>query len=736
MTGGNIMELEKKIIEMEKQLDEGETGKEKVDVLNELADAYVSSKPDATYKYARKALALAENIDYRSGIATSFIHMALYYRVVSEYDESLDYSSKALQIFEEIKDKRGIAKTYSCIGMVYNYLSDYKVALEYLLKAVGLYEEVGDRLGIAKSYHNIGMIYFDQKSYDFALKYDFLARDIYEKIGYKEGVGMILNNIGSIYLLMEDLGSALDYYKKSLPIHEEMGNIVVTARALSNIGSTYINMGKHEKSIDYFLRSLKMKEESGDRLGMTATFINIGKAYMNLSDYNKSLDYMQKGLDIALDIGAISIQIPAYLELHNLYKETGDYKLSLEYFTMYQELNQEVFHEKNAEKIANLQIKYEAERKEKEAEIFRLKNVELEEMVAERTAELGSEIIERTRAEESLRESEERYRSLQANIPVGVFRTTPAGEYLSANVALADMLGYETVDELIGIPVANAYASPEGRQGFIDSIDEEGMVVDFETQLKRKDDTVIWVSFNSRAVADENGAIIHYDGIVEDITERKRAEKQIKSSLAEKEVLLREVHHRVENNMQIISSLLNLQAGYVEDENLLMVFKESQNRIRAMSLIHDSLYKSEDFAQINFAEYIQILAQRAFNAYSPDSRDISLEVNVDDVYLDINTSIPVALIINELVSNVVKHAFPGGKNGRLTIGFEEYEEGKYLLKVADDGVGLPDGFDPENQDSLGMGLITALVMQINGELKIDGEDGAVFSIKFELKEDE
>jgi len=338
---------------------------------------------------------------------------------------------------------------------------------------------------------------------------------------------------------------------------------------------------------------------------------------------------------------------------------------------------------------------------------------------------IARDITERKRAEEALHESEEKYRSMMETMNDMVYICSSDLRIAYMNPAMVDEIGRDATGE-------NCFETLHGLNErcpwCILGKSVIGESAEYEITSPR----------NGKTYLVSNAPIHHADGTVSkltvltDITDRKRAEEQVKSSLAEKEILLKEIHHRVKNNMQIISSLLNLQAGQVDNEQLLGIFKESQNRIKAMALIHESLYKSRDFTNIDFSEYIRILIKRTFDVYSQTSERISLELNVDNIFLDINTSIPIGLIINELIANVAKHAFPGGRTGRLTIDFDEYEEGKFSLRVADDGVGLPEGFDADKNETLGMGLITALVKQIDGELRIDGEDGAEFIVMFDL----
>ena len=231
--------------------------------------------------------------------------------------------------------------------------------------------------------------------------------------------------------------------------------------------------------------------------------------------------------------------------------------------------------------------------------------------------------------------------------------------------------------------------------------------------------------------------------ILANALERKRVEEQLNASLKEKEVLLKEIHHRVKNNMQVISSLLNLQSGRIKNQEILEMFKESQDRIRSMSLIHERLYQSADLAKIDFSHYIQNLANHLFQSYRIDPEAVVLKTDVRDVSLDINKAIPCGLIINELVSNSLKYAFPKVKDtekkevkkGEIDIRLTA-DDGKVILLVKDNGIGLPPDLDIETADSYGLQLVTTLVAQLNGKIHIKRKPGATFKIKFNRANDQ
>ncbi len=228
------------------------------------------------------------------------------------------------------------------------------------------------------------------------------------------------------------------------------------------------------------------------------------------------------------------------------------------------------------------------------------------------------------------------------------------------------------------------------------------------------------------------------------IDDRKRAEEQIKTSLEEKEVLLKEIHHRVKNNMQIISSLLSLQSRYIEDENYLAVLKESQDRVKSMAMIHEGLYKTSNLARINFEEYVQNLTLGLFSSYGIHQNIIKTKMDLDKILLDIDTAIPLGLILNELISNSLKHAFPAihGYNasdvpfvhpeemkGEINILLSQDEDMLKLI-VSDDGIGFPENIDFQNTQSLGLQLVNTLVNQLGGEIKLEKDNGTKFILNF------
>ncbi len=212
--------------------------------------------------------------------------------------------------------------------------------------------------------------------------------------------------------------------------------------------------------------------------------------------------------------------------------------------------------------------------------------------------------------------------------------------------------------------------------------------------------------------------------------ENARLYAEVKQSLEEKEVLLKEIHHRVKNNLQVISSLLYLQSTNIKDRQTLKMFQDSQSRVRSMALVHERLYQSQDLARINFAEYVRSLANYLFRSYSVNTNVIQLRVNVEDVFLGVDTAIPCGLIINELVSNSLKHAFSDDRAGEVRIELHSDDDSQYILVVSDNGIGFPQDLDFQDTGSLGLQLVKTLADQLEGTVELDRSVGTTFKIAF------
>jgi len=365
-------------------------------------------------------------------------------------------------------------------------------------------------------------------------------------------------------------------------------------------------------------------------------------------------------------------------------------------------------------------------------EALKKANDALEMRIKERTAELTrankdlkAEIKDRKQAEHKHMHSEKLYRSTLDNMMEGCQIIGYDWRYLYVNDAVARHRR-RSKEELLGKTMMEIYPGIEKTKMFsrLRKCMKDRIPTYMENELKFPDGEKGWFELSIQPMPD--GIFI----LSIDITERKRAEKKIKKSLEEKEVLLKEIHHRVKNNMQVISSLINIQSTWIEDEKALEALKDTRKRVYSMALIHDRLYKSEDLSRVDFSQYIEQISTHLLSFYQDKIKNVKIRKDVKNVFIDINKAVPLGLIINELISNSLRHAFPDDRKGEIRINFGK-KNGGYELKISDNGVGFPEELDFRKSSSMGMQLVTALVDQIYGKIKFDRKPRTSFNITFQ-----
>jgi PAS domain S-box-containing protein len=351
-----------------------------------------------------------------------------------------------------------------------------------------------------------------------------------------------------------------------------------------------------------------------------------------------------------------------------------------------------------------------------------------------------NDITGRKNLEHALLKNEERFRLMFEDSPLGIFQIGFDEKIIYINNSFARIFGYETVQEAISIldkKISSLYVKPGQRNENIKFIENSADgKFSIECEFYKKDKSIITALLFLRKAHKEKDDFYYIEGFIEDITNRKINEEKLIKSLNEKEILLKEIHHRVKNNLQIISSLLNLQQNYLKNKEDIQIFQDSQNRVKSMAIIHEKLYESKDISKVDINDYIRSLVHYLYLTYNTKNKKIDIILDIEDIYFEIERAIPFGIMLNEVISNCFKHGFPEDKYnentpGKIIITLKKTEQNLNLI-VKDNGIGLRQGFEMDNNNTLGLKLVKNLASQLSAVINLKNNEGVEFEMKMQI----
>ena len=401
---------------------------------------------------------------------------------------------------------------------------------------------------------------------------------------------------------------------------------------------------------------------------------------------------------------------------------------------------------------ANEQLKREILERKRAEEALRKVHDKLEIRSRERTSELEkvnqalqAEIIERKQVEEELRESEGRLRSLFETMAEGLVLIAPEGHIVHANPMAEHIFGLTRsgiesrnyVSPAWGIICPDGTPMPPEEMAGTRAMKERHQVRDIVMGIKRSDGSITWITASATPLINVAGTLEGAVCTFGDITKHKQTEEQVMASLEEREVLLKEIHHQTKNNLQVISSLLDMHSRRAYDQQTVDLLKEARAKIHAMALIHSQLYQSDRFVQVDMGNYIHELVAHLSHVYANRKKSVTSDIECSDIYLTITQAIPCALVLHELTSNAFKHAFKDRQKGVIKIFMRGSIDAKIVMRVEDDGVGIPEEIDVYKTDTMGLKLVRNLVQeQLKGSITVKRDHGTKFSLEFENMKEE
>ena len=677
-----------------------------------------------------------------------------------------DYYREALKIYEELQDSVRIANALSSMGIIEARQANMWEALRNFQLALDIYTKNDNHEGMAQNFNNIAGIYFQLGNWDEALHLYKRALAIFQELGLNQRVAAIFNNIGLSYQNKGDFEKALENLEKGLSIRSELNYLADMVESYNNLGVLHAELNDFNKAREYYRKSLDLSLQVGEQRIAALSLINIGRVFKQSGNLNAAIDNTTKGLEIARNHNYKFVLQSALKQLSELYATAGVYNRAYELALEHQEISQEILDEQIARQINELEIESKAREKqqrieilEREKEFINLKARQSGTLVlllailllAAVIAAAFTLLIIKQRNKITLLKKEQEAKSL-------ISKTDSDLKAILKTHAHAMIL----FDNELNIIAFNEKAekwSPEflntmlktGDSFFISTTPAVNELVNdvlfFSLRGESKEMEKVFYSkegnkkhfkiYSNPVFSDMDQTIQSVSLMIEDITLRKDSETRIMSDLKEKETLIQEIHHRVKNNMQVIISLIRLQIQEIQDKPEKVAFLELEQRISAMSFVHEELYKSENLTEIKFDDYLNRISSNLVSIYNKGVK-VKNHLHTSSNFLNIDFAVPCGLIVNELLTNSLKHAFNENKeNGKtkkqVDVYFTESESG-YELQVIDNGSGMKKKFDVSNTTSMGLHLVKVIVEdQLRGIWKIEENGGLQVSISFPVK---
>jgi two-component sensor histidine kinase len=666
---------------------------------NRRALLLVRKNPDSSIFFVNTSLKLTQNKGDAHGTGEAYWIKGLAYFYKYLYDSSLNYYNKAYNTFIKIHDIPGMAKTQFSMSFTYSALQNMPKSLECAQTGKILYEEAGD---YSKVYDCIEGLIYIQKQLNNSVQVDSLVNELIlaaDKTGDKRKIANSFTVLGNHYVDHAYLSLAIEAFYKALDMAEEMNDPAEMANAMGNIGHVNFYMGEYKTSVEYLKKQEAILVNQNDIYELSNTYTGLGEAYNALKDYSAGLQYHLKSLELSKRMNfnpSISNCLHNIAYTYLLKEDSIDHAMEL--------LNKAIqinFRISDFNKLArNYMLMgkiYVYRNNSKKAIQYLEKGLALAQqypnpdIIMESSKILGKLYEEKKNPEKAL-------------------------AYLEMNDAISDSLkSGETFKRITQLEMQRTF---EKKQNEIEMRHLQERM-DFESKLKK------------------NRLIRNYSFVVGILVVifmifMLKSYRKIRKADSEKDVLLKEIHHRVKNNLMVVSSLLNLQSGSLADDATKKAVMDSQSRVKSMALIHQLLYQSDRFTNIDFPKYLEQLMSSLHNTYCKPGRKILHSIEADKINLDVDTAIPLGLIINELATNAYKYAFTDHSEGRIEIEFRKNPDHQIMLRISDNGTGLPAGIDPGNSPSLGLKLVNILAKQIMAKLNFSNESGTTIKIFFSI----
>ncbi|MFY7964895.1 MAG: histidine kinase dimerization/phosphoacceptor domain -containing protein [Chitinophagaceae bacterium] len=658
--------------------------------LSKLSIDLCETKNEVAISYGLQAKDIAEHINNNYLKEVAYLALAICYDVKDDLKISQLYYRKAIVASKACNDLYFLGKIYNEFAINYKYRNMLDSSLFYNLKAIDVRKELKLKNELADSYNSTAIIYRKMNDFDNAIEFYHRSIKIQELTKDDEGLLITNRNIAALYKNQKKIDSAFVYYNKALAIAGKLNDLYNEYIINLNMGLCLNDLKKYHEALNIFNRINSTSYNKKDS-EYPLLVLGLGEANIGIKKYSDGIGFLKEAQTLKYNGSPLEYAGIVNKLLSTAYEGTQQQNLALEHYKIYKLYYDSMYTESNTKNVNELSAKYKT--KEKEQEIILLnKDNQLKDLsIKEKQQSLLLSQLKNQQNEQSI-------------------------SLLNKENELKDL---SLKDKQQSLLLSNAKLNQEQQQVTI--LNKENALKDL--QIREKKQTIL---FNTLGLIFISiiaiGSLYLYRNKKRTSNQLEEKNNIITHSLKEKEILLKEIHHRVKNNLQVISSLLNLQSKNISDEKALLALNEGRNRVKSMALIHQNLYRDDNLMGVDLKEYIEKLTEGLFASYNIQPNKITLQTNIEKLEMDVDTVIPLGLILNELISNALKYAFEGKENGLLEIDLVQ-QNNKLLLRVKDNGVGIPKDKNLLKSASMGYKLIQSFLQKLNATMEIKNDNG-------------
>lgn len=655
--------------------------------LSAYAQKNMRAHPKAVITQLQKGLAVFPSNDQRQLRRKIHHQLTTTYFFNSQADSAMLHADSSEWLSIQLNDTFGLAASYGLRGLIHRIKGEHEKALNYLNQCADLMGVLGKNKQLYNIYANIGEVHLSRSNYERALHHLQQAIEIEKKV-HPNGPGfpVALNNIGVLYEKQQLYAKALPYYQQSLNVHKINQDIPRVADVLNNIGVIHKKLEQPDSAIWYYRESLSQKLELGNSNKTIVTLSNMANLFLNQQQVDSALYYIQWAIRIRRDIPVpTSDDLFSYIVYGNVLTAHNQPKKAV------------IWSKKaldHAEKSDWNWLKREA--------AFSLKNA---------YTKLGNYQLALQYYEQyqTLSDEEKNLEKARALVQVELKNEFKQERY-------ADSLNFAKTLEINDLKLKTQQAKVENTQLQLRFLIIILILV------------IILVFYGYKTVRERKKNNLQLSQLNAKILKQNQT---IEQSLRKKETLLKEIHHRIKNNLQVVSSLLSLHASSLKDPRLISIFQEGQNRIETIALVHNKLYQTSDLSSVDLGEYLEELLHYIRNNYDPN-HSIQLTLNTAIVPMDMDTAVPIGLVVNELITNAFKYAYPD-HSGTLILELKNTTPSTVQLVIQDDGAGLPPDIEIDQTETLGLKLVRLLCLQSKADFTYSYQNGARFTLHIHSK---